>query len=153
LPVADLYGDHWSLSGREVPPFDASVDSNYLPGRNLLLLSKVAVLCSLLGIEQVALAPLADNPFPDGTPDFFRAFARAAALGLASPLNIEIPFRQLQKAEVISRGRGLPLELTFSCIRPEGFEHCGRCTKCAERQQGFAAAHVPDPTRYHTTSA
>ena len=32
--------------------------------------------------------------------------------------------------------------------RPRGLRHCGRCTKCAERQHAFAAAGVPDPTRY-----
>src|SRR5262252_6847080 len=46
LPVADLYGNHWSLSGRDVPGFDSSLDSNYLPGRNLLLLSKLSVFCA-----------------------------------------------------------------------------------------------------------
>ena len=31
-------------------------------------------------------------------------------------------------------GRGLPLELTFSCIAPVAGQHCGRCNKCAERR-------------------
>ena len=57
-------------------------------------------------------------------------------------------FRHLEKAEVIRRGRDLPLALTLSCARPRGLHHCGRCTKCAERQHAFAAAGVPDPTRY-----
>lgn len=153
LPVADLYGAHWSVTGREVPGFDTALDSNYLPGRNLLLLSKVVVLCGLRGIERVAMAPLADNPFPDGTVDFFRAFAHAASTGLARPLSIEVPFRQMEKAEVVRRGVGLPLELTFSCIQPIGVEHCGGCTKCAERQRGFAAAGVPDATVYHRRGA
>jgi len=38
--------------------------------------------------------------------------------------------------------------LTLSCTRPRGLRHCGGCTKCAERQHAFAAAGVPDPTRY-----
>lgn len=53
--------------------------ANYLPGRNLLLLSKVVVLCALHGVERVAMAPLSSNPFPDGTPEFFRAFPNAAS--------------------------------------------------------------------------
>lgn len=148
LPVGDLYGSHWSLSGEDVPGYDTALDSNYLPGRNLLLLSKVAVLCALRGIEHVAMAPLADNPFSDGTREFFAAFASTAALALSVSLRIETPFRRLEKAEVVRRGEGLPLALTFSCIRPQGFSHCGRCTKCAERQRGFAAAGVSDPTVY-----
>ena len=147
-PVADLYGDHWSVNGRDVPGFESSLDSNYLPGRNLLLLSKIAVFCALHDAETIAMAPLADNPFPDGTEEFFRCFAIAASKALDRSLVVELPFRHLAKAEVIRRGQGLPLELTFSCIQPDGVEHCGDCTKCAERQQGFAAAGIVDPTRY-----
>jgi 7-cyano-7-deazaguanine synthase len=153
LPVADLYGNHWSLTGRDVPGFDTSLDSNYLPGRNLLLLSKVAVLCAMRGIPSIAMAPLSDNPFPDGTPEFFRAFARLASDALGHELGIEIPFRHMSKSAVIRRGSGLPLGLTFSCIQPHGLDHCGDCTKCAERQQGFAAAGVFDPTPYRKPAA
>ncbi|MGH7897922.1 MAG: 7-cyano-7-deazaguanine synthase [Candidatus Binatia bacterium] len=152
LPVGDLYGRHWSLTGEAVPGFETRLDSNYLPGRNLLLLSKVAVFAALKGIERIAMAPLTDNPFPDGSLEFFRAFEAAARLALSAPLRIEVPFRALDKAEVIRRGKGLPLDLTFSCIRPDGFEHCGDCTKCAERQRGFSAAGVADPTRYRKTA-
>jgi len=49
---------------------------------------------------------------------------------------------------VIALGRGLPLQLSVSCIKPRGIIHCGRCTKCAERVEGFRRAGIPDPTRY-----
>jgi len=153
LPVGDLYGAHWSRTGEGVPGFDTSLDSNYLPGRNLLLLSKVAVFCALRGIPVIATAPLSDNPFPDGTPAFFEGFARVATGALDHGLTIEVPFRQIAKSEVIRRGRDLPLGSTFSCIQPSGLDHCGDCTKCAERQQGFATAGVADPTRYRNPAA
>jgi 7-cyano-7-deazaguanine synthase len=148
LPVADLYGEHWSVTGRDVPGFTSALDSNYLPGRNLLLLSKVAVFCALRDADAVAMAPLGDNPFPDATEEFFRSFEATASRALDRPFTIELPFRDRSKSEVVRLGCGLPLELTFSCIRPEGVEHCGDCTKCAERQHGFAEAGVADPTRY-----
>lgn len=149
LPCRDVYGSHWSLSGTDVPGYRADVASNYLPGRNLLLLSKVAVFCALHDIERIATAPLADNPFADATPEFFHLFGSAASAALGRPLRVEVPFRRLEKAEVIRRGHGLPLELTFSCLRPVGLYHCGTCTKCAERQRGFFETRVPDPTHYH----
>src|SRR4051794_28138619 len=34
MPVADLYGDHWSLTGRDVPAADTADQAVYLPGRN-----------------------------------------------------------------------------------------------------------------------
>jgi 7-cyano-7-deazaguanine synthase len=148
LPVQDLYGAHWSLSGNGVPGYDGEVDSNYLPGRNLLLLSKAAVLCAFAGVERIAMASLADNPFADGTPEFFRAFAEVAGRALSRDLSIETPFRGLDKTEVIRRGQDLPLELTLSCIQPCDGIHCGDCTKCAERRTAFANAGVADRTRY-----
>jgi 7-cyano-7-deazaguanine synthase len=153
LPVEDLYGEHWSVTGRDVPGFDTTLDSNYLPGRNLLLLSKAVVFCALRGVERLAMAPLADNPFPDGTREFFCAFANAASVAFSQPFSIELPFREMVKGDVIRRGVGLPLELTFSCIRPCGYDHCGDCTKCAERQQGFRDANLVDPTCYRKPAA
>jgi 7-cyano-7-deazaguanine synthase len=45
-------------------------------------------------------------------------------------------------------GRDLPLELTFSCIRPVRDQHCGDCNKCAERQLAFRNAGLADRTPY-----
>ena len=47
----------------------------------MLLLSKAAVLCAARGINRIAVGPLAGNPFPDATPQFFEAMARALTLG------------------------------------------------------------------------
>ena len=85
------------------------------------------------------LGPLAGNPFPDATPAFFDAMARALSLGLAWPIAIEAPLAALHKADVIARGAalGVPLELTLSCMQPVDGLHCGRCSKCRERRDAF----------------
>jgi len=149
LPLARLYGaGHWSVSGEGVPGRRAGLASNYLPGRNLLLGSLAAVHCARRRIPTIALALLAENPFPDATPRFLAELGRVAGRALGMRLRVRAPFRRLEKADVIRRGRELPLALTLSCARPRGVRHCGTCTKCAERQRAFAAARVPDPTRY-----
>ena len=149
LPGAALYGAaHWSVSGRGVPGRRAALSSNYLPGRNLLLGGLGAVHCARRRIPALALALLADNPFPDATPGFLADLGRLVSRALGTRIAIRAPFRHLEKAAVIRRGRDLPLALTLSCVRPRGLRHCGRCTKCAERQHAFAAAGLPDPTRY-----
>ncbi len=149
LPVAPLYGAaHWSVSGRGVPGRRAALASNYLPGRNLLLVSLAAVHCARARIPAIALALLADNPFPDATPAFLATLGRVASRALAFRVRVQAPFRRLAKEAVIRRGRALPLALTLSCARPRGLRHCGRCTKCAERRAAFARAGVPDPTVY-----
>ena len=148
LPMGDLAGDHWSMTGRNVPGYRAELSSNYILGRNLTLLSKAAVFCARQGIGEIAMAPLESNPFPDARPAFFRAFARAVALGVGLKLKVRTPFAGMTKADVVRRGAGMPLALTVSCVRPKGNLHCGACAKCAERVAGFTAAGVPDPTPY-----
>src|SRR5712671_2422311 len=72
LPVRDLYGVHWSTTGRNVPHARTPDEAVYLPGRNLLLLSKAAVFCALNKLETIAIGSLDHNPFADATPRFFR---------------------------------------------------------------------------------
>jgi 7-cyano-7-deazaguanine synthase len=148
FPTADVVGDHWTITGKSVPGYRAALASNYIPGRNLSLLSKAAIFCARNRIGEIAMAPLHSNPFPDARPEFFRAFEKAVRIGMELPLRVMTPFARLDKAAVIRKGRGLPLELTLSCARPHGAIHCGACTKCAERIQGFREAGVSDPTRY-----
>ena len=116
--------------------------------RNLLLGGLGAVRCARHRIPALALAVLADNPFPDATPAVLADLGRVASRALGTRIRIRAPFRHLEKVDVIRRGRDLPLALTLSCARPRGLRHCGRCTKCAERQHAFDAAGVPDPARY-----
>jgi 7-cyano-7-deazaguanine synthase len=148
MPVGDLYGQHWSLTGEDVPGADTPDEAVFLPGRNVLLLSKALLWCHLHGVSAVALGTLGGNPFPDATPAFFDGFARLVSEAVGGAVQVQRPFQQLSKVEVMRRGRGLPLEWTFSCIRPVGGNHCGRCNKCAERQRAFRDAGLPDPTEY-----
>ncbi|HXI85660.1 MAG TPA: 7-cyano-7-deazaguanine synthase [Verrucomicrobiae bacterium] len=150
LPVRDLYGAHWSTTGRRVPNARTPDEAVYLPGRNLLLLSKAAVFCALNKIDSIAVGSLGHNPFPDATPRFFREFATVASKALNSRVKIIAPFRALPKEQVVRRGKSLPLNLSFSCIAPRRGMHCGRCNKCAERQHAFCKAGVEDLTRYAT---
>jgi 7-cyano-7-deazaguanine synthase len=148
MPMADVYGNHWSVTGHSVPPADTPDEAVYLPGRNALLLMKPAVWCRLHEIEELALAPLGSNPFADAGPAFFESFRQALNTAIGGKLVITRPFAQLHKRDVMEMGRHLPLELTFSCIAPVGNEHCGRCNKCAERQAAFRLIDLPDPTQY-----
>ena len=150
--VRDVYpATHWALRG-EPPAFDTPDEDVYLTGRNVVLLSKAAIHCAQRGIPRVALGPLAGNPFPDATFEFFDAMARALSLGLAHRLEIAAPFATMHKADVIRLGAdlGVPLELTLSCMNPRDGKHCGQCSKCRERRDAFAEAGVVDRTEYAT---
>ena len=150
--VRDLYpSTHWALRG-EPPAFHTPDEEVYLTGRNVALLSKAAIYCSHHRIGRIALGPLARNPFPDATAEFFEAMGRALSLGLAHPIVIATPFAAMDKSEVIRLGveLGVPLELTLSCMNPQDGNHCGRCSKCRERRDAFKEADVQDPTLYAT---
>jgi 7-cyano-7-deazaguanine synthase len=148
LPLADLYDGHWSLTGRDIPAADSPDEAVFLPGRNALLVVKAAVWCQLHGIGELALAPLGTSPFDDAGPEFFRDFQAAINHGGARHLKLLRPFGELGKRQVMELGRGLPLELTFSCIDPTNNLHCGRCNKCAERKAAFQDAGIEDQTNY-----
>ena len=148
--VADLYPPaHWALRGSP-PEFDTPDEDVYLAGRNIVLLSKAALYCAQHGIGRIALGSLAGNPFPDATPQFFDAMARALSQGLAHTIVVDAPFASRHKRDVIRLGveLGVPLELTLSCMNPQELRHCGHCSKCGERRDGFSGAGVEDRTRY-----
>jgi 7-cyano-7-deazaguanine synthase len=150
VDMRDVYpASHWAIRGQP-PAYHTPDEDVYIDGRNVVLLAKASVWCARHGVARLAIGPLAGNPFPDATPEFFAAMARALSLGLAHEIAITAPFAAMHKEEVIRMGAslGVPLELTLSCMNPEGEVHCGRCSKCRERQHAFAAAGVTDRTVY-----
>jgi 7-cyano-7-deazaguanine synthase len=152
--MRDVYpASHWAFTGRP-PAYDTPDEDVYLHGRNIALLSKAAVYAATRRISRIVVAPLAGNPFPDATPRFFAALNTALSLGLNAPIEIAAPFAHLHKHDVIARGAtlGVPLELTLSCMNPDGTTHCGLCSKCRERRDGFEKAGIDDPTTYANAS-
>ncbi len=171
VDMTDVYpATHWAREGK--PPAYHTPDQDvYVPGRNIVLFVKAGVYCAISAIDRLVIGTLDHNPFPDATPAFRSAMAAALSLGLGSPITIAAPYASIAKAEVIRRGvaLGVPLELTLSCMSPIIGEdqagragdsggrtrsgrrvprHCGRCSKCRERHDGFLEAGVSDPTDY-----
>jgi 7-cyano-7-deazaguanine synthase len=164
VPVDRVYGRHWSLTGEEVPRYDASIDSDYLPGRNVLLLGVAAVWCALHDVHRIALGSLLQNPYPDATPEFFGEYGRLLSGALRHAIEIVAPYRGMEKSHLIRAHPELPLHLTLTCIgqkpgtsldegSPGGPLHCGACVKCHERHHAFLEAEVPDQTRYAVAPA
>lgn len=153
--MRDVYPPtHWAIRGQP-PAYDTPDEDVYLTGRNLVLLTKAGVVAARHGAHRIALGPLAGNPFPDARPEFFASMSNSLSLGLAHAIEIATPFLDWQKDAVIKRGveLGVPLELTLSCMNPQAGAasapvHCGLCSKCRERRDAFAAARVPDPSKY-----
>ncbi len=146
MPLTDLYGDHWSVTGRGVPDGESPDEAVYLPGRNPLLTIKARVWCQLHGIEQLAIGCLETSPFADASPDFFTQFETVMDSAVGGHVRIVRPLAD--KRQAVRWGRSAPLELTLSCLAPRGTLHCGECNKCAERRSAFAKTGLTDPTWY-----
>jgi 7-cyano-7-deazaguanine synthase len=175
IDMRDVYdATHWAIEGRP-PGYHTADEEVYLPGRNIVLLGKAGVYCAAADIPRVVIGTLAHNPFPDATPEFRRAMSRALSLGLDYTLEVDAPYADLSKAEVIRRGAilGVRLELTLSCMNPVSAapstqhaapgtqhaapgtqhpalstRHCGLCSKCRERHDAFLEAGIEDLTEY-----
>ena len=152
--MRDVYSpQHWAITGTP-PAYDTPDEDVYLAGRNLVLLTKAGVVAAAKKIRRIALGPLAGNPFPDATPEFFAAMARALSLGLNHEIEVVTPLASMHKEDVIKLGSrlGVPLGDTLSCMNPVETQHCGLCSKCRERRDAFAAAGIDDPTTYRNKS-
>ena len=148
MPLDDLYGDHWSLSGIHVPDDNTPDEAVYLPGHNPLMLIKPVIWCQMHEVPHLTLATLSNNPFADATPMFFARFEEMLREAMGGGVQIARPFEQLTKNQVLEMGRHLPLEHTFSCLAPVEGLHCGRCNKCAERRRAFVEVGINDLTEY-----
>jgi 7-cyano-7-deazaguanine synthase len=157
LPMATLRADmqdvypqtHWAIRGT-APAYDTPDEDVYIEGRNIVLLAKASVFMARAGLSRVLIGPLACNPFPDASAAFFKSMETALSIGLDATMSIEAPFAAMHKKDVIKLGAalGVPMELTLSCMQPSGGIHCGRCSKCRERIEGFKDAGVLDRTTY-----
>jgi 7-cyano-7-deazaguanine synthase len=171
LDMRDVYGrSHWAVQGAP-PAYDTADEEVYLPGRNIVLFGKAGVFCATARIERLVMGSLAHNPFPDATPAFRSAMSLALSEGLGTRLEVDAPYADVSKAEVVRRGArlGVPFELTLSCMSPvlprpvlpsvpAGMAsldrmplHCGTCSKCRERHDAFVESGTSDPTHYVDT--
>ena len=148
LPIADVYADHWAVTGQQTPNASTPAEAVYLPGRNALLAIKAILWCQKNDIKNLAIGVLGNSPFADAQPAFFEQFSTVMTIATGDQVHIQNPFSQCDKRAVMTLGRHLPLQLTFSCIAPVHGLHCGVCNKCAERQQAFSLVGMTDPTMY-----
>jgi len=152
VDMRDVYpASHWAIRG-EPPAYDTPDEDVYIDGRNIVLLSKAGVYVARARIAHVMIGPLAGNPFPDASREFFDAMERTLSIGLGTSIRIEAPFAAMHKDAVIALGQslGVPFELTLSCMQPRDGLHCGLCSKCRERRDAFAEAETSDPTTYRS---
>ena len=143
-------------------PEEAStgIPVTYVPARNTIMLSLALAWAEVLGARDVFIGVnvLDSSGYPDCRPEFIAAFQALAALATragveGSPCRVHAPLISWNKAQIIREGIRLGVDYgqTVSCYQAdtEG-RACGRCDACRLRRAGFAAAQLPDPTRYRS---
>lgn len=130
----------------------------YVPARNTVMLSLAMAWAEVLGARDlfVGVNAVDYSGYPDCRPEFIRAFEAMANLATRAAvegdrLSLHAPLIQLSKAEIVKLGTrlGVDYAATVSCYQADAEGRaCGACDACRLRREGFAAAGLPDPTRY-----
>ncbi|HJW25703.1 MAG TPA: 7-cyano-7-deazaguanine synthase QueC [Rhodocyclaceae bacterium] len=130
----------------------------YVPARNTIMLSLALAWAEVLGSRDIFVAVNAVDysGYPDCRPEYIAAFEGMANLATkagveGAKLTVHAPLIDLSKADIIRTGAALGVDygLTVSCYQADADGYaCGVCDSCRLRREGFAAAGVPDPTRY-----
>jgi len=130
----------------------------YVPARNTVFLAFALGYAEVLNATDIFIGVNAVDysGYPDCRPAFIEAFQTLANLATkagveGAEFKIHTPLISLSKAEIIRKGMSLGVDygLTVSCYSAdESGRACGVCDACRLRAAGFAAAGVPDPTRY-----
>lgn len=135
------------------------IPATYVPARNTVFLALALGWAEVLEARDIFIGVNAVDysGYPDCRPEFVEAFERMANLATVAGVegqgfSIRAPLQQMSKGEIIQAGMrlGVDYALTVSCYRADDEGRaCGKCDSCRLRAAGFAAAGVPDVTRYY----
>ena len=160
LNLQTFGGSALTDSSIDVPTDGAAtgIPVTYVPARNTIFLSLALAWAEVLEARAIFIGANAVDysGYPDCRPEYLQAFeamanlaTRAAVQG--SPVEIHAPLVRMTKAQIILAGieAGVDFSQTVSCYQANAMGHaCGACDSCRIRRAGFAAAGIPDPTRY-----
>ncbi len=132
------------VQGNPQPP-------TYVPNRNMIFLSLAAAYAESVGVTSVYYGAQAHDLYGywDTTLDFLSRLNAVFQLNRQQPIQIEAPFVQYSKTDVLRTGLALGVDYahTWSCYAGEEIA-CGRCPTCAERLKAFAEVGIRDPVMY-----
>lgn len=136
----------------------AGIPVTYVPARNTIMLSIALGWAEVLGADDLfcGVNAVDYSGYPDCRPEFIAAFERLANLATKAgveghALRVHAPLMRMSKADIAREGArlGVDFSATVSCYQADAEGRaCGRCDACRLRAEGFAAAGLPDPTRY-----
>lgn len=159
LDLAWMGGSALTDASIAVPEQPSSgIPVTYVPARNTVFLAIALGWAEVLSAPAIFIGVNAVDysGYPDCRPEYIEAFQALAGLATRAgvegqAVRIKAPLIHMRKQEIIQAGTALGVDYssTVSCYQPDGRGRaCGHCDACRLRREGFAAADVPDPTRY-----
>lgn len=125
--------------------------TEWVPARNLAMISATASLCDAEGIGYIVLGLNREESgaFNDNSTEFCDALNKALALGTKQRPKILCPLGNYMKSDIVRRGERLnvPMHLTWSCYRG-GNSRCGCCGPCLSVKAAFKMANCKFPFEY-----
>ena len=99
------------------------------------------VFCGIHGLNDAQ-----EMAYPDCSKKFVETQILAVSLGTGGYLNLVLPFKSIQKYEVLNLGLklNLPYELTWSCYT-NNKKPCRKCFACIERAKAYKLNNAVDP--------
>jgi len=136
----------------------ADIPVTYVPARNTIMLSLALGWAEVVGSADLfcGVNAVDYSGYPDCRPAFIEAFEQLANVATRAGVEgagfrVHAPLLHLSKADIVREGvrLGVDFSLTVSCYQADAQGRaCRHCDACRLRADGFAAAGVPDPTRY-----
>ena len=136
----------------------ADIPVTYVPARNTIMLSLALGWAEVVGSSDLfcGVNAVDYSGYPDCRPAFIEAFEGLANVATKAGVEgagfrVHAPLLHMSKADIVREGLRLDVDfgLTVSCYQADAEGRaCGHCDACRLRADGFAAAGVPDPTRY-----
>lgn len=129
----------------------AEYPHEWVPARNLMMISSAAALCDARGIGEIYMGLNLEEGavYPDNTVEFYE---RSAALlqfaTLVRPV-IRMPLARMMKWQIVKHAHAIeaPIHLSWSCYR-SGPVHCGDCGPCYMRHTAHKMIGVQDTAQY-----
>lgn len=160
LDLAQIGGSALTDKSIAVPTggIKPGIPVTYVPARNTILLSLALGYAEVIGARHIFVGANAVDysGYPDCRPEFLAAFQALANLATKAGIEgrgfeVKGPLVDLSKAQIVKLALELGVDpaLTVSCYQPDAQGRaCGACDACRIRKAGFAAAGLPDGTRY-----
>lgn len=152
--IGQIFKSNLLQNGGDIPEghySEAIMKKTVVPFRNGIMLAIAAGLAESNELDLIVLGNHHGDHaiYPDCRPSFISSMADAIKNGTYSNLQLESPFCDWTKSQIIEMGDDIDTDFknTYSCYKG-GEVHCGVCSTCFERREAFHNANINDPTEY-----